>query len=145
MFATLVRRHDHIADGAFAANVPARVVREIGADFVIAANVVPPPPTATPTGAGWSLLTWLPRQVLQRLEDTVRGVFVLAWKAGQDQGALTGDYAVDLRPTVANLFEMWRGREIVEEVETKHFTGAQASRIREAWDRFGQDPPASIQ
>jgi predicted acylesterase/phospholipase RssA len=139
MFPTLLRGRDHIADGAFSANVPSRVVREAGAHFVIAANVVPPPPAATPASLGWSLLTWLPRQALQRLDDTVRGVFVLAWKAGQDQGALAGDYALDLRPTVANSFEMWRGRDIVEEVEAKHFAGENASRIRDAWDRFCDD------
>ena len=135
MFASLVRRYDHIADGAFVANVPARVARDVGAHFVIAANVVPPPPATAQASLGWSLLTWLPRQIVERLEDTLRGVFVLAWKAGQDQGALAADLTLDLLPPVANRFEMWRGRDIVEEIEAKHFRGTKARRIREAWDR----------
>ncbi len=137
IFPTLLRGDDRVADGAFIANVPSRVVREMGAHFVIAANVVPPPPTSTPPSFDpRSLATWLPRRLVERLEDSVRGLFVLAWKAGQDQGALAADYRLDLRPTVANLFEMWRGRDIVEEIEAKHFTGANEPRIRHAWDRF---------
>jgi predicted acylesterase/phospholipase RssA len=139
MFPSLLRRYDRIADGAFIANVPSRVVREVGAHFVISANVVPPPPEPAPKSLGWSLATWLPRKIIERLEDTVRGVFVLAWKAGQDQGALAADYSLDLRPTAANLFEMWRGRDIADEIETKHFSGDDAPRIRDAWERFGRD------
>src|SRR5262249_5792595 len=127
MFPALLRRYDRIADGAFVANVPSRVVREVGADFVISANVVPPPPAPAPTTLSVrDLATWLPRKIFERLEDTVRGVFVLAWKAGEDQGALAADYVLDLRPTAANLFEMWRGRDIVDEIEAKHFEGKNA-------------------
>jgi len=137
IFPTLLRGSDRVADGAFIANVPSRVVREVGAHFVIAANVVPPPPASVPVRLDLrNLLTWLPRKLVERLEDTVRGVFVLGWKAGQDQGALAADYTVDLRPTAANLFEMWRGRDIVEEVASDHFEGDNKARIREAWDRF---------
>ena len=49
---------------------------------------------------------------------------------------LAADYPLDMRPTAANLFEMWRGRDIVEEIEAKHFEGQNARRIREAWERF---------
>ena len=137
IFSTLLRGDDRIADGAFIANVPSRVVREVGAHFVIAANVVPPPPLSTPTSFDVrSLVTWLPRKIVERLEDSVRGLFVLAWKAGEDQGTLAADYRLDLRPKAANLFEMWRGRDIVEQIETNHFKGANEPRIREAWDRF---------
>jgi predicted acylesterase/phospholipase RssA/CRP-like cAMP-binding protein len=136
IFAALLRRYDRIADGAFVANVPSRVVREVGAHFVIAANVVPPPPAPVPANLGRSLVTWLPRKIVERLEDTLRGVFVLAWKAGEDQGALAADYPLDMRPTAANLFEMWRGRDIVDEIEKKHFEGKNARRIRDAWDHF---------
>jgi predicted acylesterase/phospholipase RssA len=140
IFPTLLRGADRVADGAFIANVPSRVVRQIGAHFVIAANVVPPPPASSPPVFDLrSLLTWLPRKAVERLEDSVRGLFVLAWKAGEDQGTLAADYPLDLRPTKANLFEMWRGRDIVDEVERKHFTGADAGKIRDAWDRFRGD------
>jgi predicted acylesterase/phospholipase RssA len=136
MFATMPRRLDHIADGAFVANVPSRVVRDMGAHFVIAANVVPPPPAQAPTSFAWAIATWVPRMIVERLEDTVRGVFVLAWKAGQDQSALAADHALDLLPGAANLFEMWRGKDIVAEIEEKHFRGPEARRISEAWHRF---------
>jgi predicted acylesterase/phospholipase RssA/CRP-like cAMP-binding protein len=137
IFPTLLRGSDRVADGAFIANVPSRVVREVGAHFVIAANVVPPPPASVPVRFDLtSLVTWLPRKILERLEDTVRGVFVLGWKAGEDQGALAADYALDLRPRAANLFEMWRGRDIVEQVTADHFDDDKKTRIRDAWDRF---------
>ncbi|HJQ85712.1 MAG TPA: patatin-like phospholipase family protein [Candidatus Binatia bacterium] len=136
IFPSLLRRWDRIGDGAFVANVPSRVVREVGAHFVISANVVPPPPVSQRRTLARSIVTWLPRKIAERIEDTLRGVFVLAWKAGEDQGALAADYALDLRPTAANLFEMWRGRDIADEIEAKHFAGENAHRIREAWDRF---------
>src|SRR5262245_7234935 len=137
IFPTLLRGSDRVADGAFIANVPSRVVREVGAHFVIAANVVPPPPASTPVSLDVrSLVTWLPRKIVERLEDTVRGVFVLGWKAGEDQGTLAADYTLDLRPTAANLFEMWRGRDIVEEIAASHFAGKKKAWIRDAWNRF---------
>ena len=137
IFPTLLRGSDRVADGAFIANVPSRVVRELGAHFVIAANVVPPPPPSAPVRLDLrSLVTWLPRKIVERFEDTVRGVFVLGWKAGEDQGSLAADCTLDLRPTAANLFEMWRGREIVEEIALRHFEGDKKARLREAWDRF---------
>jgi len=143
IFPTLLRGSDRVADGAFIANVPSRVVRDVGAHFVIAANVVPPPPAPTPVRLDLTgLVTWLPRKVVERLHDTVRGVFVLGWKAGEDQGSLAADYTLDLRPTAANLFEMWRGRDIVDEVTAAHFAGDKGTRIRDAWDRFrGASPP----
>jgi predicted acylesterase/phospholipase RssA/CRP-like cAMP-binding protein len=145
IFPTLLRGSDRVADGAFIANVPSRVVRDVGAHFVIAANVVPPPPASMPVRLDVrSLVTWVPRKIVERLEDTVRGVFVLGWKAGEDQGALAADYTLDLRPEVANLFEMWRGRDIVDEVAERHFEGDKKARIREAWDRFcGNRAPSS--
>ena len=136
IFPTLPRGADRVADGAFIANVPSRVVRDVGAHFVVAANVVPPPPAPAPVSFAWSIVTWLPRKFVERVDDTVRGVFVLGWKAGEDQGSLAANYALDLRPTAANLFEMWRGRDIVEEVTAAHFDGDEKTRIREAWDRF---------
>ena len=142
MYASLVRRNDRVADGAFIANVPSRLLRDLGAHFVIAANVVPPPP-APVQSLGMSLVTWLPRKILERLDDSVRGLFVLAWKAGEDQGALAADLALDLRPMAANLFEMWRGRDIVEDIELKHFTGRNAGRIYEAWSAIPVRSPAS--
>jgi hypothetical protein len=89
-----------------------------------------------PSSLVWSLATYVPRMLVERLEDTVRGVFVLAWKAGQDQSALAADHALELLPRSHNLFEMWRGRDIVAEIEARHFTGKDARGIREAWDRF---------
>jgi predicted acylesterase/phospholipase RssA len=140
VFSSLLRRRDRIADGAFIANVPSRVLRDVGAHFVIAANVVPPPQKQVATTLGRDLVTWLPRKLLERFEDSVHGLFVLAWKAGQDQGALAADYALDLRPTAANLFEMWRGRAIVDEIEERYFTGEKdAQRIRDAWQAFSGD------
>ena len=142
IFPTLLRGSDRVADGAFIANVPSRVLRAVGAHFVIAANVVPPPPAPAPVRLDLrSLVTWLPRKIVERLEDTVRGVFVLGWKAGEDQGALAADYTLDLFPgaATANLFEMWRGRDIVEEIAAGHFEGENKARIREAWDRFRGD------
>jgi predicted acylesterase/phospholipase RssA len=145
IFPTLLRGSDRVADGAFIAKVPSRVVRDVGAHFVIAANVVPPPPPSTPVRLDvTSLVTWLPRKIVERFEDTVRAVFVLGWKAGEDQGSLAADYTLDLRPRVANLFEMWRGRDIVAQVTTDHFEDDNKARIREAWDRFrGSGAPSS--
>ena len=91
IFPTLLRGSDRVADGAFIANVPSRVVRDLGAHFVVAANVVPPPPPPAPVRLDLTgLVTWLPRKLVERLDDTLRGVSVLGWKAGEDQGSLHG-------------------------------------------------------
>jgi len=48
---------------------------------------------------------------------------------------LAAEYTLDLLPIPANLFEVWRGREIVEEIEAKRFEGKNARLIRDARDR----------
>lgn len=126
-----------IVDGAFVANVPSRYLREIGADFVIASNAVPPAPAESPEGG---TLGSVVKFVMTRFNDALRANQLLTWKAGEDQANLHADYRCDMRPSNANVFDMWKGRAIMEQIRRDHFSGAKATSIRDAWQKFCDDP-----
>lgn len=130
---------DLIVDGAFVANVPSRHLREIGADFVIAANAVPPAPAEQPPS---STLGQIVDLVMARFNDAMRANQLLTWKSGNDQGELHADFACNLQPKNSSFIEMWKGRTIVEQVRRDHFMGAKASMIRKAYDAFCAKPVA---
>lgn len=88
----LWRHGQRILDGALVANVPAEIVRLHGAAYVISANVVAP--RTEPAGQR-RLLSTVYDLTLRRFTDLQRGIFLLGWKAGDDQGRLRADYRVD--------------------------------------------------
>ena len=51
------------------------------------------------------------------------------------------DYAIDLRPTVANLVEMWRWHNVIAEVEATHFAGDRAGASARPGRGFEQSAP----
>jgi len=126
-----------LVDGAFVANVPSRYLREIGADFVIAANAVPPAPSESPKGG---IIKRTIGFFMRRMSDALAANQLLTWKAGEDQGQLHADYVCDLRPKNANVFDMWKGRSIMEQVRRDHFSGARTTAIRKAYDAFCANP-----
>jgi predicted acylesterase/phospholipase RssA len=98
-----------MVDGAPLANVPARVLRQRGCDYVLAVNVVgapyrkrqPRPPGATvrPVSSG----------MVGRLVDTNILAWLAMWKAGTDQARLAADALVDLRVKDVPLPATWLG------------------------------------
>ena len=53
------------------------------------------------------------RSFTLRLVDSIKGFYLMSWKAGQDKGAKHANYIVDMQPTDFDMMEFWRGREIV--------------------------------
>jgi predicted acylesterase/phospholipase RssA len=104
----------HIVDGAIIANVPSAVAQLVGADFVIASNVVPPapPPTLGETGLFGLVQKLTPTALVERGDASMRGTFLQTWKGGDDQGRLFADFRVSLQPSGFNFFELWRGADI---------------------------------
>jgi predicted acylesterase/phospholipase RssA len=135
VFPSLPRLQDSIVDGAFVANVPSRVVRDMGAHFVIASNVVPPTPSRA-NGDRGGVTGALSRWGFSRIENAVRALYVLAWRAGADQGEIAADHTIDLAPEGSSMLEMWKGRAIVDQIRARSFSGPDALRIRDAWRRF---------
>lgn len=130
-------KDDLLVDGAFVANVPSRYLREIGADFIIAANAVPPAPSESPPGG---IVKRTIGYFMRRMSDALAANQLLTWKAGVDQGKLHADYVCDLRPKNANVFDMWKGRSIMEQVRRDHFTGPKATALRDAYKAFCDNP-----
>jgi predicted acylesterase/phospholipase RssA/CRP-like cAMP-binding protein len=118
-----------VVDGAVIANVPSRVARQVmGADFVIAVNCVPP-------DGGYGKRGF--RMIgLSRLSDAVRSFFVLSWKAGEDQAERFADRAVPLEPKTYQMQQVWRGKEIADQVMGD--CQKEAQEILRLWTAFGR-------
>jgi hypothetical protein len=112
-------------------------LREIGADFVIAANAVPPAPAESPKAG---ILSQMVGFAMTRFNDAMRANQLLTWKAGEDQANLYADYRCDLRPKDSNVIDMWKGRSIMEQIRRDHFSGEKSTAIRDAWNAFCNDP-----
>jgi predicted acylesterase/phospholipase RssA len=138
LVASLPVGEHNLVDGAFSDNVPCRILREVGADYVIASNVVPSaPPKIFGEGSPVARLRKMGRLLLGRMEDSLRANFVLGYIAGNDQGQLAADYLINLDAGNVQLFEMWRGPQIIEAAR-KHLEESVAKRgsILKHWNAF---------
>ncbi|MCB9764827.1 MAG: cyclic nucleotide-binding domain-containing protein [Alphaproteobacteria bacterium] len=93
---------NRLVDGGVVNNVPASVVWEAGADFVIASNVVPPNPGGHQRRPGRGVRDRISDWTIARLDDLQRAMYLLMWQGGQDRSrvadfvfdATLGDWAV---------------------------------------------------
>ncbi len=98
-----------VVDGGMHNNVPASVMWQAGAHFIIASNIIPdfpfaPPPTTGPSAA-------LSRLGLNRLDEVMRSIFLLMSQSGRDRAQLA-DYVFDLDVRGYNVYDVARGKEI---------------------------------
>ncbi|MFT4624270.1 MAG: putative acylesterase/phospholipase RssA/CRP-like cAMP-binding protein [Myxococcota bacterium] len=123
-------RGQRILDGALVANVPAEIVRLSGADFVVSANVVGPRASEGVPGQkrqrAWDAS-------VGRILDALRGVFLLGWKAGDDQGRLRSDYRIDAWTHGAEFTDFWKGQAIVVAFQRALFQKRVAWKVRDRW------------
>lgn len=130
------RSEERLLDGALIQNVPSNLLRQHGADFLVAVNVMKPPLGVTEGRMQRALYN----ATFGRVEDVVRGIFLLAWKAGDDQGRLDANHLVDFRTEGAWLIEWWRGWRLREVARQQLEQRQVAARIavhyaqREAWE-----------
>ena len=125
------RSEERLLDGALVQNVPSNLLRQHGADFLIAANVMKPPLGVTEGRKDRKVYN----ATVGRVEDVVRGIFLLAWKAGDDQGRLDANHLVDFRTTGAWLIEWWRGWRIREVARQQLVARHVAARIAVHYDK----------
>ena len=98
-----------VVDGGMHNNVPASVLWQAGAHFIIASNIIPDFPFAPPPTSGPSAT--LARLGLNRLDDVMRSLFLLMSQSGRDRAQLA-DYMFDLDVRGFNVYDVVKGKEI---------------------------------
>lgn len=155
-YSTMHINGNRIGDGAFVAFVPAGATHRFGADFNIACNVVPVDSELLhglefdwfQRLGSWALVQYAARVLLgssdfgamrnslvSRGMDALKGFYMMAWKSGQDQGGAYANYVVDMQPQNFEVFEFWRGREIVSAYEEMLEALNLADTIYQVWRR----------
>ncbi|MCO4747411.1 MAG: patatin-like phospholipase family protein [Proteobacteria bacterium] len=158
-YPAIIRERGLYVDGAILANVPANELRYTGADFVIAANVVPPvgmveaatmsqageTPTVKDTGkrvhrVATGLIRLVggkdmpPLQTLtSRVADTIASGWLALWKIGVDQGLNASDYVLDMWTLDVSMGSTWWSDRIREQTREKLREEKVAEAIRERW------------
>lgn len=130
-----------VTDGAPLANVPATALREVGADFVIAVNVVGArlaPPDTSGTEAAMAAHS-SPSGGLRGLALRARDTWIVGWltlrKAGVDQALHAADVLVDVHVRNVPLSAVWRIEELAGAAEAASLArgfGAQVGKHYEA-------------
>lgn len=100
-----------LVDGGIINNVPASVVWDAGANFIIASNVIPPHPVGRAPALNDGMLARVRAGTVDRLDDVVRSVFLLMSQTGRDRATLA-DYVFDLDIEGYTIYDIPRGDEI---------------------------------
>ncbi len=124
MFPPLRSGQSTLVDGGFVNNVPASVVWNAGADFVIAANIIPRRSDRLSLPAGTRL------GGLLRFEDLLQSIFLLMWQNGIDRSR-SADYTFDLGMPQFSFFDFPKAPEIVE--QAGHLVDAEMPRLLSAY------------
>ena len=102
-----------LVDGGIINNVPASVVWDAGASFIIASNVIPPHPVGREPALGDSFFTKFKSNTYARFDDLLRAVFLMMSQIGRDRAAIA-DYVFDLDIQGYNLYDFMAGADIAE-------------------------------
>ncbi|MEZ4465607.1 MAG: patatin-like phospholipase family protein [bacterium] len=97
-----------LVDGGIINNVPASVVWDAGADFIIASNIIPRHPVGRDPVLGRDLGSRLRSATTARLDDLLRSVFLLMSQTGRDRATLA-DHVFDPDIEGFNLYDFHRG------------------------------------
>ncbi len=100
-----------LVDGGVINNVPASVVWEAGADFIIASNIIPENPLQTARTVANTQKKNLFSKSVARADDIVRSLFMLMSQTGRDR-ALLADYVFNFQVEGYNITDFPRGDEI---------------------------------
>ena len=105
--------HLHLVDGGVVNNVPASVVWNAGADFIIGSNVIPPHPREL----RHPLARWGPARpvasALSRMDDLLRSMYRLMSQAGRDRARLA-DFVFQPAVEDFDAYDFRRGDEITD-------------------------------
>jgi NTE family protein len=111
LFPALARGVTRLVDGGIVNNVPASVVWDAGANFIIASNIIPAHPVGREPLLADSLAARLRGGTVGRLDDILRSVFLLMSQTGRDRATLA-DYVFDLDLEGYTIYDFQRGHEI---------------------------------
>lgn len=104
VFPSLRHGYARLVDGGIVNNVPASIVWEAGADFILASNIIPSNPLGIIQQGPW-------RRALGRMDDLVRSMYFMMSQNGRDRAVLA-DYVFDLALEGYNVYDFHRGAEI---------------------------------
>ena len=113
VFPAFRRGVERLVDGGIVNNVPASVVWDAGASFIVASNIIPPFPEGRAPVLGRGLRARFESQTVARLDDILRSVFFLMSQTGRDRATLA-DYVFDLQVEGYNIYDFHRGEEIYQ-------------------------------
>ena len=114
IFPAIQRAGRRLVDGGIINNVPASVVWDAGASFIIASNIIPPHPVGREPVLGESWAARLKGGTYARLDDVLRAVFLMLSQIGRDRAAIA-DFVYDLDIEGYNIYDFRKGDEIFEE------------------------------
>ncbi len=102
-----------LVDGGIVNNVPASMVWDAGADFVIASNIIPAFPEGNAPRAAGGLIDAIRGQTVFRMDDLMRSMFLMMSQAGRDRAALA-DHVFDLDAKGYFVGDLVKGDKIYE-------------------------------
>jgi len=108
---------ERYVDGGVINNVPASVIAEEGADFIVASNVIPPPKKIRSyTNGNWALQIWSALWPRSRIKDLVRSLYILLKQVGERQSSCADmTFTPDLSSFLSS--EFLKAEEIVKKSE----------------------------
>lgn len=114
MFPAFRRGLTRLVDGGIVNNVPASVVWQAGAGFIIASNIVPRFPSGKgPVIRENSVRGRVESATRQRFDDTIRSVFFLMSQTGRDRASMA-DYIFEFDIQGYNVTDVAEGQVIYE-------------------------------
>ena len=84
-----------LVDGGICNNVPASMVWDAGADFVVASNIIPAFPQGNAPREAGGLVEAIRGQTIFRMDDLIRSMFLMMSQTGRDRAGLA-DHVFDL-------------------------------------------------
>jgi NTE family protein len=129
----------YLVDGGIGNNVPASVMWEANANFIVASNIIPSLPAGRRTRRAGRLWEIVEPTTFGRFDHLVRSMYLLMSQAGRDRASLA-DYVFDLDVEGFNIYDFPRGDRIAEAGQRQ--AEEQMPMIREAYEtdrgiRFG--------
>jgi len=100
-----------LVDGGMVNNVPASVMWDAGADFIVASNIIPAHPVGKTPSLSTGLRQRLESATVGRIDDLLRSVYLMMSQTGRDRATLA-DYVYDFDVEGYSLNDFTRGKEI---------------------------------
>lgn len=111
-YPALPRGVRRLVDGGIVNNVPASVIWDAGANFIIGANIIPRFPSGRGARLGRGPLAWVEERTVARFDDLLRSVFMMMSQMGRDR-ASRADYVFDLELEGYLISDFKKGAEIL--------------------------------